>query len=174
MSEQNVPRRLGVLVGGGPAPGINGVISAATIEAVEQGSPDGPQRLAGILDEVDRGILGSTHPVDHAYLRRDGRVGFLARERSGKVLGYAYGSGIGRLGPVAATDPALQPALLGTAIRDAPALGPVAIWVPGSASAAMRALLDAGLRIDGFPGVICWSRPDHPFERYLPISPGML
>ncbi len=26
-------RRLGILVGGGPAPGINGVISAATIEA---------------------------------------------------------------------------------------------------------------------------------------------
>src|ERR1041384_6955909 len=32
------PRRLGMLVGGGPAPGINGVISAATIEALEQGS----------------------------------------------------------------------------------------------------------------------------------------
>lgn len=30
-------RRLGLLVGGGPAPGINGVISSATIEAVNQG-----------------------------------------------------------------------------------------------------------------------------------------
>ncbi len=29
--------RLGILVGGGPAPGINGVISSVTIEAVEQG-----------------------------------------------------------------------------------------------------------------------------------------
>src|SRR5262245_52319563 len=29
--------KLGLLVGGGPAPGINGVISAVTIEAVEQG-----------------------------------------------------------------------------------------------------------------------------------------
>ncbi|MEK7706894.1 MAG: diphosphate--fructose-6-phosphate 1-phosphotransferase, partial [Verrucomicrobiota bacterium] len=29
--------KLGVLVGGGPAPGINGVISAATIEAINQG-----------------------------------------------------------------------------------------------------------------------------------------
>lgn len=34
----NVPvRRLGILVGGGPAPGINGVIAAATIEAVNSG-----------------------------------------------------------------------------------------------------------------------------------------
>ena len=30
-------RRLGILVGGGPAPGINAVISAATIEALNQG-----------------------------------------------------------------------------------------------------------------------------------------
>ena len=31
------PKRLGILVGGGPAPGINTVISAATIEARNQG-----------------------------------------------------------------------------------------------------------------------------------------
>ena len=31
------PRRLGILVGGGPAPGINCVISAATIEAINSG-----------------------------------------------------------------------------------------------------------------------------------------
>jgi 6-phosphofructokinase 1 len=31
------PQRLGILVGGGPAPGINAVISAATIEALNQG-----------------------------------------------------------------------------------------------------------------------------------------
>ena len=29
--------RLGILVGGGPAPGINGVIGAATIEAINRG-----------------------------------------------------------------------------------------------------------------------------------------
>ena len=29
--------KLGVLVGGGPAPGINGVIAAATIEGINQG-----------------------------------------------------------------------------------------------------------------------------------------
>lgn len=31
------PGRLGILVGGGPAPGINGVIGAATIEAIQNG-----------------------------------------------------------------------------------------------------------------------------------------
>ncbi len=61
-------------------------------------------------------------------------------------------------------------ALVGVAVRETPALGPVALWVPGTADVATRALLDAGLRLDGFPGLICWSRPDHPFDRYLPIS----
>jgi GNAT superfamily N-acetyltransferase len=145
-------------------------LTAVPFEAVERDGPDGPRRLAAILDEIDLGLLASTHQVDHAYLRRDGRVGFLARERSGRVVGYAYGSGVGRLGPVAALDPSLQPALIGMAIREAPALGAVALWVPGTAAEAMRGLLEAGLRIDGFPGMICWSRADHPFDRYLPIS----
>ncbi len=30
-------KRLGIMVGGGPAPGINAVIGAATIEGVNQG-----------------------------------------------------------------------------------------------------------------------------------------
>ena len=37
MASETKKGRLGVLVGGGPAPGINGVISSATIEAVNQG-----------------------------------------------------------------------------------------------------------------------------------------
>ena len=37
MTDTSLPGRLALLVGGGPAPGINGVISAATIEAIEQG-----------------------------------------------------------------------------------------------------------------------------------------
>ena len=151
-------------------PPLPGGLTAVPFEAVERDGPDGPRRLAAILDEVDHGLLASTHQVDHAYLRRDGRVGFLARERDGRVAGYAYGSGVGRLGPVAALDPSLQPALIGMAIREAPALGAVALWVPGTAAEAMRGLLEAGLRIDGFPGMICWSRADHPFDRYLPIS----
>ncbi len=37
MSSEPLTGRLGLVVGGGPAPGINGVISAAAIEAIEQG-----------------------------------------------------------------------------------------------------------------------------------------
>src|SRR5436309_9832524 len=37
MTDTSIPGRLALIVGGGPAPGINGVISAVTIEAIEQG-----------------------------------------------------------------------------------------------------------------------------------------
>jgi GNAT superfamily N-acetyltransferase len=153
-----------------PAPGpAHEVVSFETLAATE---PDGERRLQGHLDALDREILGVTHPADHVYLRREGRVGFLLRERSGRgrALGYVYGSGVGRMGPLAAVDPALHPTLIGIGVRETPALGPVAIWVPGTADLASRALLEAGLRLDGFPGLICWSRADHPFDRYLPIS----
>jgi hypothetical protein len=149
-----------------PAP-----LEAVPFERVAAERPEGARRLADLVDGLDRELIGSAHPEDHAYLRREGRSGFLVRERgSGRLHGYVYGSGGGRLGPVAAVDPALHPALIGVAVRETPMLGAVAMWVPGSADGATRALLDAGLRLDGFPGLVCWSRRDHPFERYIPIS----
>jgi len=149
-------------------------LEAVPFEAIAANGHEGPRRLAEAVNAVDRAVIGITHPADHEYLRRDGRAGFLVREREGRVLGYVYGSGVGRLGPVAAHDPALLPSLLGVAIRAVPSFGAVAAWVPGTADAALRGLLDAGLRLDRFPAILCWSRPDHPFERYLPINLAMI
>ena len=98
-------------------------LSAVPFEAVDQGEPDGPRRLSAILDELDRELIGAAHPVDHAFQRREGRVGFLVRDRSGRTLGYVYSSSIGRLGPLAAVDPSLHPAMIGTAVRETPMLG---------------------------------------------------
>jgi hypothetical protein len=152
-------------------PSLPSSLEAIPFERLAAGGPDGARQLDDTVAEIDRGLLGAAHPEDHAYLAREGRSGFLVRERKGgRVRGYAYGSGGGRLGPVAALDPDLQPALCGVAIRDTPTFGTVAMWVPGAADRALRALLDAGLRLEGFPGLVCWSRADHPFERYIPIS----
>lgn len=64
-------RKLGITVGGGPAPGINAVIGAATIEAVNQGFVvtgffDGFQWLCG--DAFDR--VRHTMPLDIAGVAR--------------------------------------------------------------------------------------------------------
>ncbi len=50
--------RLGILVGGGPAPGINSVISAATIEAVNRGL-----EVIGIYDGFEHLMKGRTDMV---------------------------------------------------------------------------------------------------------------
>ncbi|MFL5800025.1 MAG: diphosphate--fructose-6-phosphate 1-phosphotransferase [Actinomycetota bacterium] len=50
-----MPVRVGILCGGGPAPGMNSVISAATIEAVNSG-----WEVVGILDGFEHLIRGST------------------------------------------------------------------------------------------------------------------
>lgn len=54
----NRPRRLGILVGGGPAPGINSVISAVTIEAQNSNL-----EVIGIYDGFARLIEGITRDV---------------------------------------------------------------------------------------------------------------
>jgi hypothetical protein len=155
-------------------PALPGSLEVIAFDAIAANGHDGPRRLAEAVEDVDREVIGISHPQDHEFLRRDGRAGFLVRERSGRVLGYAYGSTTGRLGPVAALEPGLLPGLLGVAIRRVPILGTVGVWVPGSADAAIRSLLGAGLHFDRTPGLICWSRPEMPFERYLPINLAML
>ena len=45
--------KLGILVGGGPAPGINGVISSVTIEAVNHGMVDGTYNRQWLLDQKE-------------------------------------------------------------------------------------------------------------------------
>src|SRR6516162_7328750 len=47
--------KLALLVGGGPAPGINGVISSVTIEAIEQGL-----EVIGFRDGFKHLVAGST------------------------------------------------------------------------------------------------------------------
>ena len=85
------------------------------------------------------------------------------------MQGYVYGSA--RAGASARSpplDPALHPALLGVAVRETPMLGAVAMWVPGTADLATRALLDAGLRIDGFPGLVVLVAPRPPVRALRP------
>ena len=138
---------------------------------VDAEAPGGPRPVAELVAELDRELLGYEHPQDHGWMRNEGRLGFLLVDRvTGAPQGYAYGAGSGRVGPVAALDPSLHAVLLGVAIRETPVIGPVAVWILGSADAATRVLLEAGLRYDGAPGLFCWSTDDHPFRRYLPAA----
>ena len=67
--------------------------------------PDGPDglghaALAAELASLDRDTAGFDRTVDHAFHAREGRLGFLFRDRSGSTVGYGYTSEAGRLGPI--------------------------------------------------------------------------
>jgi hypothetical protein len=123
------------------------------------------RRVAGL----DAEVLGHRRPFDHAWWAASGR-GWQVEDADGELLGYGYGQPSGRLGPVAARDPASLPLLLGVLAR---AVRPPDGWqviVPGTAGAALPVLLAAGLRIDGVPAVYCADHPGPRLDRYLPAS----
>lgn len=147
------------------------------IHAVRLGTVAPAERdrlLDAELDALDRAVLGFDHREDHDFLRRQGRIGFAYRDGRGDLLGYGYTSEVGRIGPVATRDPALHAPILGHLLETVVPRGASAVWVPGAAGATMGMLVRAGLRIEGFPVLICWSREFADFARYLPISPGLL
>ncbi|MEM7008400.1 MAG: diphosphate--fructose-6-phosphate 1-phosphotransferase [Thermodesulfobacteriota bacterium] len=62
-------KKLAILVGGGPAPGINGVISAATIEAINQGI-----EVIGIRDGFRWISQGDTDHVEELTIGKTSRI----------------------------------------------------------------------------------------------------
>lgn len=148
-----------------------GVSATPFADLTEGGTPgDDDAALAATIAAVDRVLLGFDHEVDHAFLRADGRQGWLYRGNDGSVLGYGYGSPVGRIGPVAVVDEALLAPAVGHLLGAIAPRGASSLWIPGAAAATFATLLRSGLRIEGFPALLCWTRPFADFDRYLPIS----
>lgn len=145
-------------------------------ESIAAGPPDGPghRRLAEAVEGLDCKVLGVTHSVDHAFLRSEGRRGWLYHGPDGSPIGYGYAGEAGRLGPVAAHDEGLVAPILRHLTSVVVPRGAFAAWVGGAADRAIVALLGAGFRMESFPILVCWDRPFADFARYLPISPGLL
>ena len=139
-------------------------------------APDGLGRsaLAAELDALDQDAAGFSRQPDHAFQLREGRVGFLFRDREGQAVGYGYTSEAGRVGSVAVRDAVLLGPVVGFLVRAVQPRGAFGLWVPGTAGGAIVPLLRAGFRFDGFPVLLCWDRPFADFSRYLPMSPGLL
>jgi len=81
-------KRLAILVGGGPAPGINGVISAATIEAINQGI-----EVIGIRDGFKWISEGNTGHIDKLTIEKISRI----HNTGGSIIG------ISRANPLSST-----------------------------------------------------------------------
>lgn len=126
------------------------------------------------IDSIDRSVLGYAHPADHAYLRTEGRTGFLYRTAGGDPIGYGYSSKAGRFGPVALLDETITAPVLAHLLTAIEPRGATSAWVPGANDRAMVAMLRAGLRIESFPSLLCWTRPFAAFELYMPAGLSLL
>jgi 6-phosphofructokinase 1 len=76
----SAPKKLGILVGGGPAPGINSVISAATIRAQLDGV-----EVVGIRDGFEAVMQGNVDQVMPLTIDRVSRIHF----RGGSYIGIS-------------------------------------------------------------------------------------
>ncbi len=121
----------------------------------------------------DRALMGYERPQDHAFWASD-RTGVLFADGAGAVLGYGYAHSSGRIGPVAAADPAHLPSFVGYLVRLTEVLEGRQLVVPGPASSILVPLLQAGLVIDGTPAIHLTQGHGPAFERYVPMSYALL
>ena len=153
-------------------PPLPGGVQAIRVPAGPDGRPvDGVQDE---LDTLDRALLGFAHPEDHAYDLRERPWLFTYRDASGRLLGYGYTSEVGRIGPIGATEPALLFPVIAHLLTAVPPRGASAVWLGGQASEAIGESVRAGLRLEQFPILACWSAPFADFTRYVPTSPGLI
>ncbi|HEY8198918.1 MAG TPA: GNAT family N-acetyltransferase [Candidatus Limnocylindrales bacterium] len=123
--------------------------------------------LDDVLASLDLAAIGHRRPVDHRDDRAEGRQGILFRDRGdGRALGYGYVQPSGRIGPAYMVEPELLEGLIGDLIGRVRPAGAWQLVVPG-ASAAMPALLRAGLRFDEPPIIYCATAPNLAAEGYL-------
>jgi hypothetical protein len=138
------------------------------------GSMERDAALAPAIDAFDRGLLGYARPVDHDWLARSDRLGFAYVGPDGRVLGYGYVARSGRVGPIAVIDEGLMAPAIGHVLGSFEPAGAFSTWVPGTNGAAVQALLAAGLLIEDYPALLCWSRSYADFSRYVPITLAIL
>lgn len=148
------------------------------------GLPDGvrgervaePERWREAEDvaALDRSLLGFAHPEDHRFVQGEPRHPFEYRDGRGDLVGYGYAGDIGRIGPIAVSDPELLAPVLGHLLAAIVPRGASAVWLPGPAGDTLATAIRAGLRIDGFPVLVGWSRPFADYTRYVPTSPGLI
>ena len=125
-------------------------------------------------DALDRDVIGFDHPADHDFATNPDQRRFAYREPGGRLLAHGGASLAGRVGPIAVRDAGLLAPVMAHLLVTVGPRGAASIWLAGTAGDAVRLALDAGLRVDGFPLLACWTAPFVDLARYVPISPGLL
>lgn len=142
-------------------------VMAPGVEATRL-SPDGPDLET--VREIEREVLEFDRGGELGWLAGL-REGYLYR-RAGRPIGFAF-VGPGGSGPIAALDPADQPAILAHVETRAAQMGieELSVEVPMVNEVAVRHLLDRGLHFDPFYTFLMSSRPFGSFDRFIGFAP---
>jgi GNAT superfamily N-acetyltransferase len=130
-------------------------------------------RALAAFDAIDTTVLGVTREVDHRlWLSQPDLMGLLFTQHD-RIVGYAYVSINGGIGPVAIQNSSVMPAVLAQSIRQATELDAkhLSLVVPGLCRSGLAYLLDNGFRYGESMNVVLTSRPFGHLDRYL-VSAG--
>jgi GNAT superfamily N-acetyltransferase len=124
---------------------------------------------AAAVAPLDLEVCGLTRESDHQWWERFGRSRFGLFDGR-QLVGYGYVQEVGRLGPIVVRDEKHLLPFAGELLHQMPDVEVWLVNVPGPAKELFVALLHAGMRIEGPPGIYCATelRIDH--SRYVPAS----
>ena len=127
------------------------------------------------LGDIDRKAIGASREKHHELLMREPEIRAIGLYDDRNLVGYAYISGAGHIGPLAVASPdllaeafekALELAAEGTSEN-------VSCFVPGSQPAMLRAAMGHGFRIV-FPMLMMSTGDIGGWPSYLPRNPGFM
>lgn len=126
------------------------------------------------LEKLDVGTLGISREKHHRYLLDNPAMKGVLLHDAGGVVGYAYISATGHIGPLAVTQPKLMTPALRTAMDLVAAGGATQLsaYLPGVGDA-LRFSLDNGMRIKT-PMMLMAEREFGDWSRYVPRAPGFM
>ena len=149
--------------------GLPSGIVRSPFDEIAAGPPDGrgQRELADAVDALDRELLGFEHPEDHAFLRD--RAAARVRSTAGRTGPRRLR--LRRRGRPGRPDRRARRGAARARRRPPRRGGPAArrvrrLGCPARPADASPTLLAAGLRIDGFPVLLCWDRP---FADFTPL-----
>jgi GNAT superfamily N-acetyltransferase len=127
------------------------------------------------LAQIDGDVLGISRERHHSFLLNDSTMkGYFLHGRDG-LIGYAYVSASGHVGPLAVVQRNSMGAAFATALKLAAGTraSQVSAFVPGANETALSIAARHGMRIT-FPMVLVATRDFGDWTRYLPRNPGFM
>jgi ribosomal protein S18 acetylase RimI-like enzyme len=134
----------------------------------------GDETVSG-LAAVDLQVLGYRRPLAHRYCLSQQTNTCHVFHNEHEILGYAYISATGRIGPAAAVEPLSLMRIISTAINRAVENGAeqISMTLAGSSQTVLAAVIDGGMRIR-WPQVLMASGRFGDLSRYAFHPPGSL